>query len=152
MTATAMLQPCVLFPKFLQAGISITTVLADGLKKEDGSVWCWHRASETSVLSQFCLGFQSPFLCKFKAWSCSSMFSGFTVLKSHISRKSVSSSVWWKQQLIWLLCSVFLNKDGWFPSFCEKGKVGILSCRSCYCWFWGFSLSIPDRGCFHLGR
>lgn len=81
-----MLQPCILFPKFLQAGISITTVLADGLKKEDGSVWCWHRASETSVLSQFCLGFQSPFLCKFKAWSCSSMFSGFTVLKSHISQ------------------------------------------------------------------
>lgn len=34
--------------------------------------------------SQFCLEFQSPFLYKFQAQSCSPMSSGFTVLLSHV--------------------------------------------------------------------
>lgn len=146
-----MLQPCVLFRKFSQAGISITAVLVTGLKKEDSSVWCWRRASEMAVLSQYYLGFQSPFQCKFKAWSCLSMFSGFTVLKSHVLEVChhiyvVETTV----NLIIVFC--FLNKDDWFPSFHEKGKVGIIGYCSCYCWLWGFSLSIQDRGHFHLGR
>lgn len=119
-----MLQPCVLFLKFLQAGISATAVLAAGLKTEDGSVWCWHRASETAVLSHFCLGFQSPFQCRFKAWSCLSVLSGFTVLKSHILQ--VCHLIYVVETTIDLIIVFyFLNKDSWCPSFHEKGKVGM---------------------------
>lgn len=109
-----------------QAGISITAVLAAGLKRRmdlhgaDTGLQRWQ-----AVLSQFCLGFQSPFQCKFKAWTCLSMFFGFTALKSHIFQ--VCHLIYVVQRAISLIILFyFLNKDGWFPWERKGGNVRLL--------------------------
>lgn len=83
-------------------------------------MWCWHGASE-NCCSQFSLGFQSPFLYKVKARSCSPTSPGFTVLLSHILQ--ICHFIYELEATI-NLNSVVCFKQRWFISKFLRGRKG----------------------------